>query len=196
MRSGVVVTPFLLAATAVLVAGCTAPSPTPGGDGGDDPVDTPVSIEQPAWYGSDRDDDQCPVPQAGVALERVDIDEFLQVGAPANWCTYASTEYTQYYAIPLESGTDFGAEVREVLEPVGWAFDAADDDSPNWSWITAYPAGSEADFTDDNVDGSIFLVDAATQDDIDSYRMWFSSLPTAFGSDWAVGDEISIVGFW
>jgi hypothetical protein len=26
--------------------------------------------------------------------------------------------------------------------------------------------------------------------------MWFRSLPTAFGSDWAVGDEISIVGFW
>jgi hypothetical protein len=193
-RPALALSAAIVASAALALSGCSSPTPTTG-DGGDDPVDTPVSIEQPAWYGDDRGDDDCPVPQDGSKIEAADIDEFLQVGAPDNWCTYKSTEYTQYYAIPVEKGTDFGAEVRNVLEPVGWQFDAPDDDSPQWSWITAYPDGAEADFTDGAVDGAILTVASATEDDF-SYKMWFSALPTAFGSDWEAGDEITIVGLW
>jgi hypothetical protein len=191
MRTRLLAVPFAL----VLLAGCTAPAaPVGGGDVDPDPTTAPVS--QPAWYGTDLDVDNCPVPAAGVALEIVDADGFIQVGAPADWCVYTSTEYTQYYVLPVESGTDFGSEVRNVLEPAGWEFDAADDDSPQWSFVTAYPAGAETDFADGAVDGSIFTVSSATTDDIDTYRIWFSDLPTAFGGDWAEGDEISVLGFW
>jgi len=184
---------------ALLLVGCSSPSPSGGGQGGDggseDPADAPVTLDQPAWYGEDRFDDGCPVPVAGVPVERADIDEFLQVGAPDHWCTYKSTDYTQFYVIPVQKGTDFALEVREVLEPVGWKFDPADDDSPEWSWIQQYPPGSEEGFTDGAVDGAVLVLESVTEDDL-SRRMWYSRMPTAFGADWEVGDEVQILGFW
>jgi hypothetical protein len=195
-RRALALSATLIASAAMLLAGCSSPSPTPGGDGGNDQTEAPAPVNQPAWYGTVLDDDNCPVPAVDATIVRLDLDEFLQTSTPAGWCTYGSTEYVQYYALPVSSGTDFGAEVRSALEPAGWAFDPADDDSPQWSWATEWPEGTADDFEDGGVDGSIFTVPAATQDDIDTYSIWFSGLPTAFGGDWAEGDEISVLGFW
>ena len=194
MRSRLVLIPLTVASAGLLLAACSAPAPTPGGGGGS-PEPAPV-VDAPAWYGSDFDADGCPVPAAGAPIEVADAAAFFQADVPAGWCTYSSTEYTQHYAIPNSKGTDFGADARAALEPAGWTFDAADDDSPQWSWITAYPAGAEEGFEDGAVDGAIFTVSSATQEDIDTYSIWFSGLPDAFGGSWAEGDEISVLGFW
>jgi hypothetical protein len=189
--------PFLVAAAGVLLAGCAGPTPAPGGDGGDG-GDQPVpAVDLPGWYGTDLDANGCPVPAAGAEIEAfAGFGEFAQAEVPAGWCAYTHTSYTQHFAIPADPSADFASEVRSALEPAGWEFDAADDDSPQWSWINAYPAGAEEGFDDGAVDGAIFTVDAATADDIETYEIWFTGLPAAFGGDWAEGDPIKVVGFW
>jgi hypothetical protein len=195
MLSRALTVPFIVAAAGVLLAGCSAPAPNPGGGGSDDPP-APV-VDLPGWYGTDLDSDGCPIPVGDAALERfAGAGDFLQAEVPDGWCVYSSTDYTEYVAIPVPPVDDFGADVRAALEPAGWEFDAADDDSPQWSWINAFPPGSETDFEDGAVDGAIFTVGSATQDDIDTYSIWFGTLPTAFGGAWSVGDEISVLGFW
>lgn len=184
-----------IALLAVLaLAGCSAPTPSA-------PVDTPEEPTAPtgpvpAWYGDTFDDAGCPVPGAGAQVAQVaDPAAFLTTDLPAGWCLYKSTDYTQYYAIPATEVEDPGGDIRAVLEPAGWAFDPLDDGSPQWSWITAYPESAAADFTDGAVDGAIFVTDAISADDMDSYDLWFSSLTASF-RDWTEGDYVAIVGFW
>lgn len=197
MLSRALAVPFIIAAAGVLLAGCSTPTPSPSGGGGGGDEQPAPAVDLPGWYGTDLDGDGCPVPTSDAALERfVGAGDFLQAEVPDGWCVYGSTDYTEYVAIPVPPVDDFGADVRAALEPAGWQFDAADDDSPQWSWINAFPSGSEAGFDDGAVDGAIFTVDSATQDDIDTYSIWFGTLPTAFGGAWTEGDKISVVGFW
>jgi hypothetical protein len=151
----------------------------------------------PAWYGTDFDANGCPVPAADADVDVFpDAPAFLQAEVPDGWCMYSTVSYLEYYAIPAVPTGDFGAEVRKALEPAGWEWDAADDDSPQWSWLVVYPHGAQEGFEDDAVDGAIFTVDSATTDDLDTYQIWFSSLVHAFGGDWAEGDPIRVLGFW
>jgi hypothetical protein len=181
---------------AMLLAGCSTPVPVdPGGEtSAPEQPGGPV----PAWYGDDLDGDGCPVPSDDSDLQRTataDAAAFLQAEVPADWCVYGSTEFTEYFAIPATEIDGFGSEVRATLEPAGWAFDAADDDSPQWSWITSFPDGAADGFEDGAVDGSIFESAEISQDDIDTYALWYGSLFEAF-DEWTAGDYVSIVGFW
>ncbi|MGN6502564.1 MAG: hypothetical protein ACTHKX_06640 [Pseudolysinimonas sp.] len=186
----------LLAVAALAVSSCSSPTPISGGggDGGGTPAPAPADL--PAWYGTQLDADGCPVPQADSGLDVFpDAAAFLQTDVPAGWCMYSTIDYVEYYAIPAAPSAGFDADVRGALGPAGWEFDAADDDSPQWSWITAFPAGAEKGF-DGSVDGAILTVDSAASDDIDNYSIWFSSLIGAFGGTWSEGDQIRVLGFW
>lgn len=180
-------------AAGLALVGCSGPAPA-------GPVDTPAdpvtpSGPVPAWYGSSFDDDGCPVP-SGAELERdTDPAAFLGADLPDGWCLYKGTEYTTYFAIPATEVDEPGAAARAALEPAGWAFDAADDDSPQWSWITAYPEAAAADFSDGAVDGSIFVVPQISADDMDTYALWYGPLASSFG-EWSEGDYVAILGFW
>jgi hypothetical protein len=181
-------------AAAFLLAACSSPAPTTGG--GEPTGDPAPAVDLPAWYGTELDADGCPVPQADSGLDVFpDAAAFLQTDVPAGWCMYSTIDYVEYYALPAAPSAAFDGDVRAALGPAGWEFDAADDDSPQWSWISAFPAGSEQGF-DGAVDGAILSVDSATSDDIDNYRIWFASLVGAFGGDWKAGDEIRVLGFW
>lgn len=194
MRRRHLVLPFLTAAALALSA-CSGPSQDGGGGGGQ--TGQPAPPDVPAWYGTDFDANGCPVPAADADVDVFpDAPAFLQAEVPDGWCMYSTVSYLEYYAIPAVPTGDFGAEVRKALEPAGWEWDAADDDSPQWSWLVVYPHGAQEGFEDDAVDGAIFTVDSATTDDLDTYQIWFSSLVHAFGGDWAEGDPIRVLGFW
>jgi hypothetical protein len=190
---------LVLCAAAVAVAltlgACSAPAPVTGGG---DPTTDPVSTaDLPGWYGTEFDADGCPVPVADADLEPfADAAAFLQADVPAGWCMYSTLSYLEYYAIPAVPDHGFGGDVRATLEPAGWEWDAIDDDSPQWSWLIVYPHGSQEGFEDDAVDGAIFTVDSATEEDLDTYQIWYMSLVHAFGGDWAEGDQIRVLGFW
>jgi hypothetical protein len=189
--------PSLLVAAAVVVAlsACSAPGPDPVFVPGTE-LPTPAA-EVPAWYGSEFDVNGCPVPAADADLEVfADAAAFLQTEVPDGWCMYSTVSYLEYYAIPAVPTAEFGAEVRRALEPAGWEWDATDDDSPQWSWLIVYPHGSEQGFEDEAVDSAIFTVDSASEEDLDTYQIWFISLVHAFGGDWAEGDQIRVLGFW
>jgi hypothetical protein len=178
----------------IALAGCSTPAPQSPVDSSDDPV-TP-SAPVPAWYGDSFDDDGCPVPGDGADIVRTaDPSAFLGADLPDGWCLYEGVDYTTYFALPATEVEDPGSEARSALEPAGWAFDAADDDSPQWSWITAYPEASAADFSDGNVDGAIFVTPAITGGDIETYSLWFEPLTSAFGQ-WSEDDYVAVVGFW
>lgn len=180
-------------AAALFLSACSSSAPTGGGTATDDPA--PV-VDLPAWYGTNLDANGCPVPQADSGLDVFpDAAAFLQTDVPAGWCMYSTIDYVEYYAIPAAPSAGWDTEVRAALRSAGWEFDASDDESPQWSWITAFPAGSEQGF-DGTVDGAILTVDSATSDDIDNYSIWFTSLVGAFGGDWSAGDQIRVLGFW
>lgn len=183
---------------ALLLSGCSGPVPPPvdSGDSGDSsgsPAPAPADV--PAWYGDSFDGDGCPIPRDGDLQVAADPAALLKTDLPDGWCMYKATDYSTYFAIPSTKAPDFGADVRAALEPAGWTFDPADDDSPQWSWITAFPDGAAEGFEDGAVDGAIFVTGAISQDDIDTYSLWFSSLTDAF-AEWAPGDAVSVVGFW
>jgi hypothetical protein len=189
------VLPALVLAVALLATACSGPGTGGGGDGGQ--PTPPPAADLPAWYGTDLDGNGCPVPASGAEIDVFpDAAAFLQTDVPAGWCMYSTIDYLEYYAIPAVPSDSFGADVRAALEPAGWEFDAADDDSPQWSWISTAPAGAEEGFEDGYVDGAIFLVDSATADDLDTYQIWFMSLIHAFGGEWSTGDRIQVLGFW
>lgn len=153
--------------------------------------------DRPGWYGTNFDANGCPVPVEGADLDVFPgAPAFLQAEVPEGWCMYSTVSYLEYYAIPAVPTAEFGADVRKALEPAGWEWDAADDDSPQWSWLIVYPHGSQEGFEDDAVDGAIFSVDSATEDDLSTYQIWYMSLVHAFGGDWAEGDQIRVLGFW
>lgn len=188
--------PFVAAAV-LAVSACSAPAPVSGGGGGGD-TPAPPAADLPAWYGTEFDADGCPVPVKDADLDVFpDAQAFLQTDAlPGGWCFYSTISYLEYYAIPKVPSASWGAEVRDTLEPYAWSFDPIDDDSPSWSWITGYPSGSELGFEDGNIDGAIFTVDSAGADDVGQTKEYFATLATAFGGDWALGDQIRVVGFW
>ncbi|MBX3194207.1 MAG: hypothetical protein KF727_03785 [Microbacteriaceae bacterium] len=185
----------LALAAGLVLAGCSTPS-TPVVDDPETP-DTPSvpAGPVPAWYGDSFDAAGCPVPSGSDLAAVADPAAFLGASLPDGWCFYKSTSYTTYYALPATEVDDPGTDVRAALEPAGWAFDPVDDGSPQWSWITSFPEAAAADFSDGDVDGSIFVSSAVTADDIDAYTIWYSSLFSSFG-DWSEGDYVAIVGFW
>lgn len=186
----------VLAAAVLAVSACSAPAPVTEADHPTtDPAPGPT---RPAWYGTDFDENGCPVPAKGADLDVwPDAQAFLQTDALSDdWCFYSTISYIEYYAIPKVPTASWGTDVRDALEPYAWSFDPIDDDSPDWSWINDYPSGSEAGFTDGEVSGAIVVVDAATSEDIRLKHDYFITLATGFGGDWKEGDEIRVLGFW
>lgn len=152
---------------------------------------------RPAWYGDSFDARGCPAPPSGAPLAVFDdAESLLGVPLPDGWCIYMSVDYTQFYIIPATSDPDFAADARAVLEPAGWAFDPADDDSPHWSWITAYPESAlDLGFTDADIDGSIFFTTAMTEDEGSSRHLWYDALIKTF-ADFEPGGYAAVLGFW
>ena len=190
-----VLLPFFAAAV-LAVSACSAPAPVSGTDHPTtDPAPGPV---RPAWYGSDFDEDGCPIPAKGADLDVwPDAQAFLQTDSLSDdWCYYSTISYIEYYAIPKVPTASWDADVRDALGPYAWSFDASDDESPTWSWITDYPSGSEQGMDDGEVQGAIFTVDSAETQDVESTQQYFETLATGFGSTWSVGDEVRVVGFW
>lgn len=193
---------------AVLVAGalalaaltaCATGAPVPADDpAAVDPGTAPVADgPRPAWYGESVDDRGCPLAPAGAPLAASDeAQNLLGIALPDGWCMFTSVDYTQFYIIPSTIDPDFAADARALLEPAGWAFDPAKDDSPHWSWITEYPqAALELGFTDGDVDGSIFFTTSMTEDEGSSRHLWHSGLIKTF-SEFQPGDYVAILGFW
>lgn len=187
---------LLLAAGLAGCVGISVPGSPPPAQGEDDPA-----VSGPAGPGTGSTAD-CPDPGAGARVELATAEAaqtLLQVALPETWCLYKSTSYYQFYALPFPttSTDDFGADVRAALEPAGWSFDplTPEDEPSEWSWITGYPAGSEAGFTDGAIDGAIFTTPSLTEEQYSGKYVWYAAMIDTFGV-WPTGAPVAIVGFW
>lgn len=185
---------LLAAGLSGCAAGPSAPVVDPVATDTTEPA--PVSGPRPAWYGDDVDGRGCPVPPSGAPLAVFDVvEKLLGIPLPNGWCAYRSVTYSQYYLIPSTIDPGFPAQVRELLGPVGWAFDAADDDSPHWSWINDFPESAlQVGFPDPDIDGAILFSTALTEDEGSSRQLWFGPLISTF-ADFELAGYVAILGF-